>query len=439
MLRHQKIYLGCVIYQRMKEMLNAIGIKSIDELFEFPDEIKCRIDLPSPMNEMDVEHEIVAMMEKNRTFYEMPSFLPILKPHYIPAIVDEIVARQEFYTSYTPYQAEASQGMLQALFEYQSIVAELTGMEVANASMYDGATALGEAALMANRIKKRGGIAIPECMYEAKKQVLKNYAKGVGIKIYEMPCYNGLPELKSHASIDAIYVENPNFYGIIERRQDEIIDAAEKSDALIIVGSDPLFLSIYNPPEYADIVIGEGYLGNYMNFGGPLLGIFACKRKYLRHMPGRIIGATVDKEGKRAFTMTLQTREQHIRRGKATSNICSNEALCAIAFLAYVAALGRNGLRRIALKNKENAHYMAKQLEKIGFELPFKDFFNEFLAISPVNASMLNKKLLEYGIQNGMLIEKPSNSILYGVTEMHSKELIDRAIEKIKMAMEALS
>ena len=423
----------------MKEMLDFLGIKSIEELFDdLPDEIKIDgLDLPPPMDEMDVENEIVAIMKKNKTFYEMPSFLPILKPHYIPAIVDEIVSRHEFYTSYTPYQPEASQGMLQALFEYQSVVAELTGMEVANSSMYDSATALGEAALMANRIKKKGAIAIPSCIYNAKKMVLRNYTKGAGIKIYEMPCHNGLPEIKN-GKIDAIYIENPNFYGVIDRRKDEIIEVAEKNDALIIVGSDPLFLAIHEPPSYADIVIGEGYLGNYMNFGGPLLGMFACKRKYVRQMPGRLIGATIDANGKRAFTMTLQTREQHIRRGKATSNICSNEALCAIAFLAYVAALGKNGLQKVALKNKENAHYMASQLEKIGFEIPYKDFFNEFVAISPINASMLNKKLLEYGIQNGMIIDEMKNAILYGVTEMHSHWLIDRTIEKIKEAMEEL-
>ena len=423
----------------MKEMMDFIGIKSIDELFEdIPEEAKCSIDLPPPLQEMNVEEEIKKMMKKNKTFYEMPSFLPILKPHYIPAIVDEIVGRQEFYTSYTPYQAEASQGMLQALFEYQSVVAELTGMEVANSSMYDGATALGEAALMAYRIKRRGGIAIPSCLLEAKKQVLKNYAKGANLKIHEMPCKNGLPELREYNGIDAIYIENPSFYGVIERRSDEIIEAASKSDALIIAGVDMLSLAIYNPPEYADIVIGNGYLGNYMNFGGPLLGVFACKRKYIRHMPGRIIGATIDASGKRAFTMTLQTREQHIRRGKATSNICSNEALCAISFLAYIAALGRNGLRKVAMQSRKNAHYMAELLEKIGFEVPFKDFFNEFVAIPPVDAAKLNKKLLEYGIQNGMLLKNPENSILYGVTEMHGKELIEEAIKKIKVAMEEI-
>jgi len=423
----------------MKEMMDFIGIKNIDELYrEIPDEIKIDgLELPPPQDEMMVEMEIKEMMEKNKTFYEMPSFLPILKPHYIPAIVDEIIGRQEFYTSYTPYQAEMSQGLLQALFEYQSVVAEITGMDVANASMYDSATALGEAVLMAKRIKKRGKIAIPSCIFNFKKMVLQNYTKGAGIKIYEMPCKNGLPDLKNFDNIDAIYIENPNFYGVIDNRK-EIVDVAKESDALIIIGSDILYLSIFNPPSFADIVIGEGYLGNYMNFGGPLLGVFACRKKYIRQMPGRLIGITEDINGKRAFTMTLQTREQHIRRGKATSNICSNESLCAIAFLAYVSAMGRNGLRKIAIKNMENARYMASKLEKIGFEIPFKNFFNEFLAIPPVDAGILNKKLLENGIQGGMQVEKPENGIVYGVTEMHTTELIDFTVEKIETVMEEI-
>ncbi|MCD6513103.1 MAG: aminomethyl-transferring glycine dehydrogenase subunit GcvPA [Thermoplasmata archaeon] len=425
----------------MQDMLDFIGISSIEELFdELPDEIKISsLDLPSGKDEREVEREIRRIISKNKSFYDMPSFLPGLKPHYIPEIVNEIVKRNEFYTSYTPYQPEASQGMLQAMFEYQSIIAELTGMEVANASMYDSATALGEAALMAERIKKKGVIAVPAVMEAGKRKVLENYVKGAGIRIVEMNMEDGLPVLEK-IEASAIYIESPNFYGIIDGRNDEIVEMKEKSDALLIVGTDPLFLSIYNPPDYADIVIGEGYLGNAMNFGGPMLGIFASKKKYIRQMPGKIVGLTTDSNGNRAFTMILQTREQHIRRGKATSNICSNEALCAVAFLAYVAAMGRNGLRKIAIANRDNAHYMASMLEKIGFDMPFKhEFFNEFVAISPVNASLLNEKLLEKGIHNGMLLDEMKNAILYGVTEMHDREIIDNAVEKIKEIMEAIS
>ena len=236
--------------------------------------------------------------------------------------------------------------------------------------------------------------------------------------------------------ITAIYIENPNFFGVIDNRYEEIKEMKEELKAILIVGTDPLYLAVFNPPSYynADIVIGEGYFGNPMNFGGPLLGIFACKKEFIRQMPGKIVGLTEDKEGNRAFCLTLQTREQHIRRGKATSNICSNEALCCIAFLAYVAVLGRDGLRKVAIKNMENANYMAKQLEKIGFEIPFKNFFNEFLAISPINAKSLNEKLIEKGIHGGLIIDE--NKILFGVTEMHTQEIIDFAIEKIEEVLD---
>ncbi|MEM2715669.1 MAG: aminomethyl-transferring glycine dehydrogenase subunit GcvPA [Candidatus Thermoplasmatota archaeon] len=423
----------------MKETLDFIGIKSIDELFEdIPKEVRSELNLPKPKEEMEVEEEIKKILNKNKSFFDLPSFLPIIKPHYIPAAVEEIVGREEFYTSYTPYQPEASQGLLQALFEYQSVVCELTGMDAANISMYDAATALGEACLMAERIKGKKRIVIPSNIFWHKKSVLNNYAKGAGIEIIEKK-YNeeGVVELGCERA-DATYIENPNFFGIIDDRYKEILEMKEKSDALLIVGIDPLYLAIFNPPSFygADIVIGNGYLGNHMNFGGPMLGIFACRKELVRQMPGKIIGA--NDEGKLCFSMTLQTREQHIRRGKATSNICSNEALLCISFLAYVAILGRNGLRKIAIKNMENAQYMAKMLEKIGFKLPFKrKFFNEFVAICPIDAKKFNEKLLEKGIESGLIIDEyVKNGILFGVTEMHSKKLIDECIDKMKEVIE---
>ena len=427
----------------MEEMLKFLGIKNIDELFEdIPKEIRIKdLKLPPPMEEMEVEKEIRKILNKNKSFFDMPSFLPIIKPHYIPAVVEEIIGRQEFYTSYTPYQAEASQGILQAMFEYQSVICELTGMDCANVSMYDSATALGEAVLMAYRINKKKNILIPKNIFWHKKSVLQNYIKGTNLRILEMD-YGEDGRIKidkdkfDKEDITAIYIENPNFFGVIDNRYEEIKEMKEELKAILIVGTDPLYLAVFNPPSYynADIVIGEGYFGNPMNFGGPLLGIFACKKEFIRQMPGKIVGLTEDKEGNRAFCLTLQTREQHIRRGKATSNICSNEALCCIAFLAYVAVLGRDGLRKVAIKNMENANYMAKQLEKIGFEIPFKNFFNEFLAISPINAKSLNEKLIEKGIHGGLIIDE--NKILFGVTEMHTKEIIDFAIEKIEEVLD---
>ncbi len=422
----------------MKKLLDFLGIKSVEELFEeIPKGVRSGLNLPELKEEMKVEEEIRNILKKNKSFFDVPSFLPIIKPHYIPPAVEEIVGREEFYTSYTPYQPEASQGLLQALFEYQSIVCELTGMDAANISMYDMASALGEACLMAERIKEKKKVIIPSNIFWHKKSVLKNYAKGAGIEIIERKFNeDGLVEIESEDA-SAIYIENPNFFGIMDERYKEILEMKEKSDALLIVGVDPLYLAIFNPPSFygADIVIGNGYLGNHMNFGGPMLGIFACKKEFVRQMPGKIVGA--NDEGKLSFSMTLQTREQHIRRGKATSNICSNEALLCISFLAYVAILGRNGLRKIAIKNMENAEYMAKMLEKIGFNLPFKrKFFNEFVAVCPINAGKFNEKLLEKGIEGGLVIDEVKNGILFGVTEMHSKKLIDYCIDKMKEVIE---
>ncbi|MCD6448305.1 MAG: aminomethyl-transferring glycine dehydrogenase subunit GcvPA [Thermoplasmata archaeon] len=428
----------------MRDMLDYIGVQSIDELFEdLPEEIRIEgLNLPRGKSEMEVEMEVREMLEKNKSFFDMPSFLPIIKPHYIPPAVFEIVGRQEFYTSYTPYQPEASQGMLQAMFEYQSVVAELTGMDIANVSMYDSATALGEAALMAYRIKRRKRIVVPKNIFWHKKSVLRNYVKGAGMEVVEVD-YSEKGRMKLDFEMEdvaAVYIENPNFFGLIEDRYDEILEMKERLDALLIVGVDALSLAIFNPPSSynADIVIGDGYFGNPLNFGGPLLGIFACRKEYVRQMPGKIVGATIDSQGKRAFCMTLQTREQHIRRGKATSNICSNQALCCIAFLAYVSLLGRNGLRRVAKKSMDNAHYMAMKLQKIGFKMPFDDkFFNEFVVSGRISGNELNKKLLLKGIHGGLPIDEfVSNGILFGVTEMHTKEMIDKAVEKIKEAIE---
>ena len=428
----------------MKDMMDYIGIKSIHELFDdLPSEIRIEgLDLPPPKSDMEVEMGIKKILEKNVSFFHTPFFLPIIKPHYIPPVVDEILSRQEFYTSYTPYQPEASQGMLQAMFEYQSVIAELTDMDVANVSMYDSATALGEAALMAHRINKKGKIVIPRNLFWHKKSVLANYVKGAGMEIVEMD-YGGDGRMVLdfvEEDVSAIYIENPNFFGILEDRYHEIEEMKERMDAILIAGVDPLSLAIFNPPSHygADIVIGEGYLGNSMNFGGPLLGIFACRKEFVRQMPGKIVGATTDSNGKRAFCMTLQTREQHIRRGRATSNICSNQALCCIAFLAYVASMGRNGLRRVALENMKNASYMKSQLEKIGFSPAFNGkFFNEFTLIAPMEGGKINRKLLSHGVYGGLPIDEfIRNGMIFGVTEMHTKEIMDEAVERIKMVME---
>ncbi len=432
----------------MKQLMEALGIVDIEELFDdIPKEVRKDVPLPPAKEEMEVEAEIKNILKKNASFFDIPSFIGGgIKPHYVPAAVQHILSRSEFYTSYTPYQAEASQGILQALFEYQSVICELTGMDAANVSMYDAATSLGEAARMAKRITQKSEFVIPYNISWEKKSVLKNYIKYAGMKIKEAKyADNGrinISELEKQVGNETagIYVENPNFFGIIEKL-DEMNDL--KKEALLIVGIDPLSLAILKPPaDYgADIVIGDGWFGNPMNFGGPRLGIFSCRKEFVRKMPGRIIGATKDAEGKRAFCMTLQTREQHIRRGKATSNICSNEALCCIAFLAYAVLLGRDGLKKLAIKNMQNARYAQKKLASLNFSFPFSnDFFNEFVAIAPINAVQLNKNLLKKGIHGGLLLEKQfpelKNALLYGITEMHTHEIINKMAKATKQILE---
>src|SRR2546428_2824086 len=337
-------------------MLRAMGLTSIDDLFaDIPASVRTRgLDLPKGMEEQDVVRHITSLLRKNRSADAMPTFLGAgLYDHFVPASVRAIASRAEFYTAYTPYQAELSQGILQTLWEYQSFVCELTGMDAANTSMYDGSTALGEAALMAHRITGKKEIIIPRGLHWEKREVLKSYTAGSAMQVTDVE-YNSetgttdLDELRLAVGEDtaAVYVENPNFFGRFEEDLEEIRSIAP---SLLIVGANPLSLAVIKAPGDlgADIVIGEGQpLGNAVNFGGPLIGVFACKEEHVRKMPGRIIGLTKDAEGERAFCMTLQTREQHIRRERAMSNICTNETLMAVTSAAYIAVLGPSGLRR---------------------------------------------------------------------------------------------
>ncbi len=432
----------------MDEMLKDMGTSSWEELFsDVPGEVwKQEIDIDS-MDEYALYREAKKIAGKNHDFFRMPNFLGAgVYTHYIPPAVLEIAGRSEFYTSYTPYQPEVSQGMLQTLFEYQSVIAELTGMEVANSSMYDASTALAEAARMAYRINRRNEIFVPENMYWEKESVLKNYVRGLGMKIRKYPLTNkGMVDVDVlHELIDdntaMVYVENPNFFGVIDENVTEINEIVGK--AIYTVGINPLSLAIMKPPsEYgADIVIGEGQiLGNPISFGGPLLGVFATRKQYVRKMPGRLIGDTVDQDGRRAFVMTLQTREQHIRRGKATSNICSNEALCAVISVAYVAYYGANGLRELAKKNIDNSKMLIEKLRHAGFHAPIFDakHFNEFLVALPRNPHEISKELIAKGIHGGLPINEECykgvpDSMLLCTTEMHREEDMDRFVSALK-------
>lgn len=432
-------------------MLKEIGLNKIDDLFfDIPNQIKAKeLNLPLGLSQQETEKKLREIACKNQSIYDVLNFRGGgIKPHYIPAVVKSITSRAEFFTAYTPYQSEASQGFLQAMFEYQSLIAELTGMDVANASLYDCATALGEAALMSTRINGRKKFLIPRNISWEKKSVLKNYLKGPNIELIEIPfdIKTGkidLDCLKKNVdeNTSGVYIENPNFFGIFEDDVDKIQEIIKNKSALFIVGTDPISLGITKSPgEYgADIVIGEGRaLGNFIDFGGSSLGVFTGKKEYVRQMPGRIIGLTKDKAGKRAFCMTLQTREQHIRRGKATSNICTNEGLCAIAAVTFLSVLGGDGFENLSKTNFENGQTLASKIKSVnGFKMMFDGIhFNEFVVKCDKDPTLVNQKLLKKGIQGGLVIdnwyEELSNCMLFGTTELHCESDFDELVSALK-------
>lgn len=431
-------------------MLRELKLHVIDDLFcDIPQSIKIKkLHLPPGRSQQDIEDHMRGLAKHNKSFCEMPSFLGGgVTPHYIPAAVKSIVSRSEFYTSYTPYQPEASQGFLQAIFEYQSLIAELTGMDISNASLYDGATALGEAALMCTRINRKKTFIIPKNISWEKKSVVTNYTKGAGITIQEVAYDKStgridVNELQKTITSDTagLYLENPNFFGVFENEVQEIHSILAKNQSLFVVGVDPISLGICKSPgDYgADIVIGEGKsLGNPLDFGGSTLGIFSCRKDFVRQIPGRIIGVTKDLQGKRAFCMTMQTREQHIRRERATSNICTNEGLCMLAAVAYLSWLGGNGLQKLSELNFEQAQKVRKKITEItGFSLMFSGVhFNEFVIRCP-DVINVHRHLLNHGVHGGMLLKQfypeLANCMLFGITEAHSEESIKRLISLLK-------
>jgi glycine dehydrogenase subunit 1 len=457
--RHNHPYIPNSQPEIKKEMMQEIGIKNIEELYaDIPEKYRLKkpLKLPKALSEFEVKRHIETLLSKNKTTSDMPMFLGAgCWPHYVPAVVKEIVQRSEFLTAYTPYQPEISQGMLQALFEYQSMICELTGIDIANCSMYDWASALGEAARMAARITGRSEILIPRIIHPERATTLQVYSEPAGIKIQQLAYseetgQSKLEDLKNKISdkTAAVYIENPFYLGFIETQVDEIAKEAHAHGALFIVGVDPTSLGILKPPgEYnADIVIGEAQpLGNAMNFGGPLLGIFACRddMNLIRQMPGRIIGLTTTIDGSgQGFCMALQTREQHIRREKATSNICSNEALCAVASAVYMALLGPQGLRELGETIMYKANYAMHLLSEIdGVKAPvfksahFKEFTVNFDGAG-LSVKEIHKKLLQHKIHGGKDISKEfpelGETATYCVTEVHSKEEIERLADILK-------
>lgn len=425
-----------------KEMLAAIGVKSIDELFaDIPDSVKLNRDLklPKAMSEHETSRYMASLADKNITVNDYTSFLGAgVYHHFIPSVVDHVISRSEFYTAYTPYQPEISQGELQAIFEFQSLIAELTGMEAANSSMYDGATSLAEAATMAAASTNRNKIVVSKAVHPEARAVLAAYAKGQNLEVIEAKIKDGvtdLDELKGLVDNDtaAVIVQYPNFFGIVESLG-SIEEITHSNNSLFIVSSNPMALPILKAPgEFnADIVIGDNQpMGIPPSFGGPHIGFFATNSKLIRKMPGRIVGQTADGEGNRGYVLTLQAREQHIRREKASSNICSNQALAALASAVYMSAMGKQGVVEVAKQNLQKAHYAYETLTSIkGIEPIYTGpFFNEFVIKLPKPVSEINSDLLKEKIIGGYDLAKDypdlEGCMLVAVTEVTTKEEID--------------
>lgn len=429
-------------------MLSDIGLKTMEDLFiDIPKQVRLdrNLELPDEVAEMALVKHMDEKANRNGNLDRYTCFLGAgAYDHFVPGVIDHLLSRQEFYTAYTPYQPEISQGTLQSIFEYQTMICELTGMDVANASMYDGASALAEAALMACQSVRRQEVLVAKTVHPESREVIETYCKFRGFKVREVGYANGqvdLSELEEKMTPDtaAVIVQSPNFFGIIESLQ-EIGDLAHQNKSLFVVGADPISLALVKSPGElgADIVVGEGQpLGNPISFGGPYLGFFSTTEKLMRKMPGRIVGQTKDKFGNRGFVLTIQTREQHIRREKATSNICSNEALNALAATMYLTLLGKQGLKEVASLCMQKAHYAFDRLVKtekcaLAFTAPF---FKEFVVKSAYPVDHLNSTLLNDKIIGGYAVGKDypelADGWLIAVTEKRTKEEIDFLVRKV--------
>ena len=428
----------------VREMLSSLGLSSIEELFsDIPEEVKLKrpLNLPSGMSELEVKKHLANLAAKNGSADKYTVFLGAgVYDHYVPAVVNHILLRSEFYTAYTPYQAEMSQGVLQSIFEYQTMICELTGLDITNASMYDGGSALAEAALMAVNQTRRDKVLVLATVHPEYRSVVKTYTWGPEIEVVEVPYKNGTVDLeKLEELIDdktaAVLVQHPNFFGQLEPVE-EISRLIHAQKGLLVVAVDPISLGILKPPaEYgADIAVGDGQaLGNGLAFGGPHLGFFAARKDLARRMPGRLVGLTTDKEGNRGFVLTLQAREQHIRREKATSNICSNQALNALAATVYLATVGKKGLKEIALQSLQKAHYAFERLIGEGYEPLFNGpFFKEFV-VKVKNEEEITQKLLKHHILAGPGISRfypeLAPALMIAVTEKRTREEIDNLVE----------
>ncbi|MCL2887808.1 MAG: aminomethyl-transferring glycine dehydrogenase subunit GcvPA [Elusimicrobia bacterium] len=415
-----------------KEMLEALNCKNISDLINSaaPGLPPVKFNLPPAMTEVELFAHIKTLAAKNKKVLNFTGAGAY--EHFIPAAVNALSSRGEFLTAYTPYQAEASQGTLQAIYEYQSCVCALFDMDISNASHYDGATALAEAVIAAVKIKNKNTVLIPAALHPHYKETLNTYYKYAGIKFEEISCASGgmdIADLKNKLKdgVAAVVLANPNFYGVIED-VDAISAAVKEAGALLIASVNPLSLGVLRTPgSYgADFAVGEGQpLGNALNFGGPELGIFTCKKEFVRSLPGRVVGIAKDKDGNRSFVLTLQAREQHIRRERSASNICSNEALCALNAAIYLTLLGPAGLEEVCAINLENANYLKEKISKLkNFRVKYdREFFNEFVIECPKPSAEIIKKLAAKNIAAGF--DLGEHDLLVCATETKSKAEID--------------
>lgn len=439
--------------QEQKKMMDKIGIDSIEDLFSvLPEKVrlKKKLDLPEGISEMELLNLVKKKADKNKPISDQISFMGAgAYDHYIPSIVDHIISRSEFYTAYTPYQAELSQGTLQALYEYQSMISKLTGMDIANASMLDGGSALAEAVLMAARITRNEKVLISKGVHPSYREVTETYTEPQSISLEDISLNRGITDYsqikeKLDDETAAVVVQYPNFYGTVEELN-EIANMIEEKEALFIVIANPLVLGVLEAPGSfgVDIVVGEGQsLGNTINYGGPYLGYMAIKdkRRHLRQLPGRLAGATTDEKGKKGFVLTLQTREQHIRREKSPSNICTNESLNTLVSAVYMSTMGKKGVEEVGYQSLQKAHYLADKISKLeGFEIVNKtNFFHEFWIKTPLIVSEIINYFKKENILAGIDLARfgEEKGLLVSVTEKRTKAEMDQYINHLEVLVD---
>ncbi len=438
--------------EEVKQMLSEIGLNNIQDLFNpIPENVrfKGKLNIDKGLSEYEVIKKLKDISSKNNDFSDKPIFLGAgFYDHYVPQAIDFLTSRGEFLTSYTPYQAEVSQGTLQSIYEFQTVITRITGHEISNASMYDGGSALAEAILMGHTINKKGKILILPTINPEYVEISKTYSAGLDLELLypEYDKYvtdiNYIKDIINKESIAVLAIQIPNYYGFIEDYED-IIKLAKENNIIVVASVYPIALGMINPPANfgADITVGEGQpLGNYVSLGGPHFGFMASREKFLRKLPGRIVGEAQDTEGKKGYCLIVQTREQHIKRERATSNICSNQALCALRGVIYLSMTGENGFKELAYQNYQKAHYLADQIDKLPEFSVVKEaeFFNEFIIeCKSDTAKQINDKLKNNGIIGGYDLTKirndKNNHLMVAVTEKRTKKELDDFVKVLMM------